>query len=160
MNNVTFGECDDFSGRVKFNGDYNQNECGVEISGARLEDAGDWTCQLESYSFGGQRGEQAKVDTSWKLYWLINYFLYCRNHSESPSFRNSSLKGLEMIMMMMMAMMMTYTYLWMMMTIPSHLLLLLLLPLLLLLRLLPLLLLLLLLLLPPPLPLLLLLLQR
>ena len=101
---MTFGECDDFSGRVKFNGDFNQNECGVEIFGARLEDAGDWTCQLESYSFGGQGGEKAKVDSSWKIYWLIEYFLYCRNHSESPSFRKTSWKCLEMMMMMMMIM--------------------------------------------------------
>ena len=38
-------------------GDYNKNECGLSVSEARAEDAGEWTCEFESYVKNGKRGD-------------------------------------------------------------------------------------------------------
>ena len=38
-------------------GVYNNYECGLSVSEARAEDAGEWTCEFESYVDGdGKRG--------------------------------------------------------------------------------------------------------
>ena len=38
--------------RIKFLGDYNEHECSIELSNLTLSDAGEWTCDLESYVWG------------------------------------------------------------------------------------------------------------
>ena len=38
-------------------GRYNYYECGLEISDARAEDQGEWSCEIESYVKNGQRGD-------------------------------------------------------------------------------------------------------
>ena len=42
-------------------GDYNNYECGLDISAAQAEDTGDWTCEFESYVKGGKRGDGYKA---------------------------------------------------------------------------------------------------
>ena len=54
--NVTVLECDDYEGRYRWYGDYNYYECGLELTGASLEDAGEWSCSFESYHRGQYRG--------------------------------------------------------------------------------------------------------
>ena len=53
---VTMGQCDDFAGRVKFRGDYNSHECGLEIVNADIEDDGDWSCEFESNVLSFRQG--------------------------------------------------------------------------------------------------------
>ena len=38
--------------RIKFFGNYNEHECSIELSNLTLSDAGEWTCDLESYVWG------------------------------------------------------------------------------------------------------------
>ena len=38
-------------------GDYNNYECGLTVSEARAEDAGEWTCEFESYVKNRRRGD-------------------------------------------------------------------------------------------------------
>ena len=38
--------------RIEFLGNYNENECSIELSNLTLSDAGEWTCDLESYVWG------------------------------------------------------------------------------------------------------------
>ena len=40
-----------------FQGDYLNHECGLNVSEARAEDAGEWTCEFESYVKNGKRGD-------------------------------------------------------------------------------------------------------
>ena len=40
-----------------FQGDYNNYECGLEISDADAEDNGDWTCEFEYWDKAGVRGD-------------------------------------------------------------------------------------------------------
>jgi len=47
---------DDISGRITLVGDYKNHECSIHIRNLFLEDAGEWTCQLESYVWGSTRG--------------------------------------------------------------------------------------------------------
>merc|ERR1711936_1272200 len=65
--NVTMGQCEDYSGRVEFRGDYNQYECGLKISKARTEDAGEWSCELESFVKGGRRGDGYKAKKTFNV---------------------------------------------------------------------------------------------
>ena len=43
-------------------GDYKKHECAITISQARLEDAGVWQCELESYVLGTTRGYRQTQD--------------------------------------------------------------------------------------------------
>jgi len=38
--------------RIIMAGDYNQRECGIQISSVKQEDAGTWECEMEEYRFG------------------------------------------------------------------------------------------------------------
>ena len=50
-------ECHEkITGRTRVSGDYSKHECAITISAVRLEDAGVWQCELESYVLGGSRG--------------------------------------------------------------------------------------------------------
>lgn len=40
--------CDSFNGRVKFTGNYDTHECGIELNSVARSDAGVWTCEMES----------------------------------------------------------------------------------------------------------------
>ena len=44
--------CHGFNSRVKYIGDYDSHECKIELSGVGLDDAGNWTCDMESYVTG------------------------------------------------------------------------------------------------------------
>ena len=46
-------KCDtNWNERIEFLGNYNENECSIELSNLTLSDAGEWTCDLESYVWG------------------------------------------------------------------------------------------------------------
>ena len=62
-------------------GTYNNYQCGLKISGAQAEDAGDWTCEIESYVKNGKRGDgyTAKV-----------ILLYLYSHIKSSVSRDHS----------------------------------------------------------------------
>ena len=45
--------CDtNWNDRIKFVGKYNKYDCSIELSNLTLSDAGEWTCDLESYVWG------------------------------------------------------------------------------------------------------------
>ena len=46
---------------IQLQGDYNNYECGLDISTAEAEDTGDWTCEFESYVKGRKRGDGYKA---------------------------------------------------------------------------------------------------
>ena len=46
--------------KVSIKGTYSSHECAIEISGFEARDAGQWTCQMEEYVFGGKRGSGAR----------------------------------------------------------------------------------------------------
>ena len=46
---------------IQLQGDYNNYECGLDISAAQAEDTGDWTCEFESYVKGRKRGDGYKA---------------------------------------------------------------------------------------------------
>jgi len=48
-NNVTVDNCDDFSGRFEYLGDYDNYRCGIRIHDVRPDEAGKWTCLLDDY---------------------------------------------------------------------------------------------------------------
>ena len=47
-------------------GDYNNYECGLEISGAEAGDDGEWSCDIESYVKYGKRGDGKTASVSYK----------------------------------------------------------------------------------------------
>ena len=47
-------------------GDYNNYECGLEISGAEAADDGEWSCDIESYVKYGKRGDGKTASVSYK----------------------------------------------------------------------------------------------
>ena len=57
-------------------GEYSDYQCGLEITDARDEDQGEWSCEMESYVKGGRRGYGYKVEVR---------FRYC---SSSQSYLN------------------------------------------------------------------------
>ena len=57
-------------------GRYNYYECGLEVSDARAEDQGEWSCEMESYVRGGRKGDGYKAEVR---------FRYC---SSSQSYLN------------------------------------------------------------------------
>ena len=38
--------------RIEFVGNYNEYDCSIELSNLSVSDAGEWTCDLESYVWG------------------------------------------------------------------------------------------------------------
>jgi len=59
--NVTKQSCHgDLTDRVTIAGDYNKHQCSIKISDLRLEDAGDWKCEMESYVYGTSSGYKTK----------------------------------------------------------------------------------------------------
>ena len=54
--NVSLTSCPHLRSRAHFTGSYRKKECGLTVSGARLEDAGYWECQVEQYKLGLGRG--------------------------------------------------------------------------------------------------------
>ena len=54
--NLTTLDCADYQDRAHFNGDYNEYNCGIKLKNVKLEDAGLWSCELESYHAGKYRG--------------------------------------------------------------------------------------------------------
>merc|ERR1712203_579045 len=56
---VKMQSCMGLNSRVAFTGNYDSHECQIEISNATsLVDAGNWTCDIESYVFGPIRGDK------------------------------------------------------------------------------------------------------
>ena len=56
-------ECHEkITGRTRVSGDYKKHECAITITQARLEDAGVWQCELESYVLGSTRGYRRTQD--------------------------------------------------------------------------------------------------
>ena len=49
--------CDtNLNDRIQFVGNYNKYDCSIELSNLTLSDAGEWTCDLESYVWGPLSG--------------------------------------------------------------------------------------------------------
>ena len=44
--------CHGLKSRVKYIGNYDKNECTIELSNVGFDDAGNWTCDMESYVTG------------------------------------------------------------------------------------------------------------
>ena len=53
---MTTNDCLGLDQRVEFAGSYPDHDCSLRVSEAASLDTGLWTCQLESYKFGGGRG--------------------------------------------------------------------------------------------------------
>ena len=53
---MTTNDCLGLEQRLDFAGDYPSHDCSIRVSDAASSDTGLWTCQLESYKFGGGRG--------------------------------------------------------------------------------------------------------
>lgn len=60
-------ECSEFEGRYVRTGEYDKNECGFKLSNVTLEDAGQWTCELESYHSGRYRGYGYRVNGAFNV---------------------------------------------------------------------------------------------
>ena len=53
---MTRNDCLGLEERVEFAGDYPAHDCSIRVREADSLDTGLWTCELESYKFGGGRG--------------------------------------------------------------------------------------------------------
>jgi len=70
--NVTVNQCD-FEGRYKYTGDYDNYKCGIRIYNTRIEDSGEWRCDLEQYSRAETvRGHGAKVRKTFQV-WVTDW---------------------------------------------------------------------------------------
>jgi hypothetical protein len=65
--NVTVLDCDAFDKRWRFVGAYGNNECGIKIDDIRPEEAGAWTCDVESYYAGYTRNYGYKAKRSFNV---------------------------------------------------------------------------------------------
>lgn len=54
--NITLLDCSDFNDKIRYVGDYNNYNCAIELKNVTPEDAGEWTCEMESYHAGRYRG--------------------------------------------------------------------------------------------------------
>ena len=54
--NITVADCSDYSDRMVWSGNYDYYKCAITINNARREDAGVWSCEIESYAAGKYRG--------------------------------------------------------------------------------------------------------
>ena len=54
--------------RCYLQGNYNHYECAIEVTNAKPEDSGEWTCHMEEYYRGGNRGDSAQVNDSFNNY--------------------------------------------------------------------------------------------
>ena len=61
LNNIATIDCHDFKEKADFHGNYNNHECAIKVKNATFMDSGIWTCDLESYHFGFNRGDGFKV---------------------------------------------------------------------------------------------------
>ena len=62
--NVTLNDCDDFEGRVKYLGEYDQHKCGLRFYNIRSNETGHWKCDLERYQYAETKrgyGDTVKV---------------------------------------------------------------------------------------------------
>ena len=98
--NVTVLNCDDYADRAEFVADYDQYQCAMRLSKIGPEDAGKWSCEIESYSKSRYRNsgyirtgemtiavtpkpeyddqigapEQEKAEKGWSVLVVINFF--------------------------------------------------------------------------------------
>ena len=64
--------CEDFKGRFKFIGDYENHKCGIRLADMRPEESGEWKCILQSYydeSDWVEREFQVTVTTNYQIGW-------------------------------------------------------------------------------------------
>ena len=64
--NVTVNNCDDFSGRFEYLGDYDNYRCGIRIHDVRPDESGEWTCRLDDYDGRGY-GHGIQVERSFDV---------------------------------------------------------------------------------------------
>jgi len=57
----------DITHKVSMTGNYDKHQCGIKIENVRLEDAGKWTCEMESYVFLGNKGSGSKASKDFQL---------------------------------------------------------------------------------------------
>jgi len=65
--NITVADCADYADRVVWSGNYDYYKCAVTITDARPEDAGAWSCELESYAAGKYRGYGYNVTSKFDI---------------------------------------------------------------------------------------------
>ena len=56
---IAYGHC-----RIKIVGNYENHQCQIELSGVRLRDGGNWSCEMEEYVWGSIRGTSDKTVVS------------------------------------------------------------------------------------------------
>jgi len=54
--NITVADCEDYKDRMVWSGNYDYYKCAITIMDAKREDAGAWSCEVESYAAGKYRG--------------------------------------------------------------------------------------------------------
>ena len=57
----------DYKNRMKFVGNYGNNECYIELKSVTNLDEGAWKCTLESYVFGSAHGTEKTASLKLKL---------------------------------------------------------------------------------------------
>ena len=79
--NVTVNECN-FEGSSEYLGNYDNYNCGIRIYHARIEDSGEWRCDLEQYSRAETvRGHGTRVRKSFQV-WVNEWDSEWRNWIE------------------------------------------------------------------------------
>ena len=71
-NNVTVTNCTSFEGRFEYLGEYENYKCGIRIQDFRFEDSGEWRCDIESYTWGGEKGNGYQVRRSFEVKVISN----------------------------------------------------------------------------------------
>ena len=62
--------------RVSYTGNYEQHECSITITGLQREDAGEWSCEVNSNMFKGL------FDLAWA--WIVRLKLDIVLHCQAP----------------------------------------------------------------------------
>jgi len=57
----------DFSHKVSMTGNYDKHQCGIRIQNVKLEDAGEWICEMESYVFMMSKGDGYTASKKFQL---------------------------------------------------------------------------------------------
>merc|ERR1712184_200991 len=48
--NITVADCTDYADRMVWSGNYDYYKCAITITDAKSDDAGTWSCEIESYA--------------------------------------------------------------------------------------------------------------
>jgi len=65
--NITVLDCADYADRMVWTGNYDYYKCAITITDAKSDDAGTWSCELESYAAGKFRGYGYNVTSEFNV---------------------------------------------------------------------------------------------